>query len=268
MDAGVQLFRKELEIFSFVEISILWLSIEPLSEQLVFVSFHEGWDNVAGVNRVVLGRVFDSGLSDVLFNGEIVIRFLIRPINQRALLSLPYFFLPWNFRIEVLYFGLPLHLFLQQIVHGCDMVMTIVDNISSCLNGIKVILLHSFYHCFVGHYLVLANDYPLGLIFYLGQIIPLARPDLGDFKSCLRVNIENIAEDISGLSSQKFGHLKLASNNFLIQDAGVGVFKREIAAKHSINDNSAWPDVHVNAFVSLACDHFGSSVARWPACCF
>lgn len=140
--------------------------------------------------------------------------------------------------------------------------MPIVDYVGSCLHRVKVVFLHSFYYCLVRYDLILPYNYSFSFIFYLCQIIPFTCSNLWNLESGLRIDVKNISENVSSLCCQKLRHFELASDNFLIQNAGVRIFKRKIATKHSIDDNTTGPDIHINALITLTRDHFRSCVTR------
>lgn len=140
--------------------------------------------------------------------------------------------------------------------------MPIVDYVSPCLHRVKIVLLHSFYYCLIRYDLILPYNYSFSLIFYLCQIIPFTSSNLWNLESGLWINVENIAENVSSLCCQKLRHFELASDNFLIQNTGVGIFKRKITTKHGVDNDSTRPDIHIYALITLTCDHFRSCVTR------
>lgn len=75
------------------------------------------------------------------------------------------------------------------------------------------------------------------------------------------VGAEDLFEDFFGVGSQHFRFFVLSHHDFFVEFVGVGVFEGEEAAEHCIEDDAAGPDIDVGALISLACDHFGCSIA-------
>lgn len=71
--------------------------------------------------------------------------------------------------------------------------MPIINDISAGLYRIEIVFLHFFNDSFIWNNLVLADYNPLGLMFYLAQVVPFTGSDLWDFESRLWVYIQNVS---------------------------------------------------------------------------
>jgi hypothetical protein len=60
----------------------------------------------------------------------------------------------------------------------------------------------------------------------------------------------------------------LSCEYLFIESVGVFVFEREVSIEHGEENDSARPDIYLDTLVSLALDHFGSSIARRTTWCF
>lgn len=140
--------------------------------------------------------------------------------------------------------------------------MPVVDHVSPRLNRVHVVPFHQPYNLLVGLNLVLPHNDSLGLVLVTRCIVPFAFPDLIDFEPSFRVDVQNTSQNIFGISRQYFGQFKISSDDFFVQFICVGVFEREVAAQHGIQNDSARPNVCIKALIFFACDHLRSGIAR------
>lgn len=92
--------------------------------------------------------------------------------------------------------------------------------------------------------------------------------NVGNLKPFLRVRLEYLLNNVFVLCRYEPRNQEVARQNLLVQLVGVGVLKRQVAARHRVQDDPARPDVTAEAVVPLPCDHLGRSVARTATGCF
>lgn len=93
-------------------------------------------------------------------------------------------------------------------------------------------------------------------------------PDVFDGLSFDWVSVEYLFEHISGIIADVLGTVVLASQYFFVQRRCVRVFERQVPAYHGEQDDSARPDVHIDAVLGFTCYHLWCSIAWTAACSF
>jgi len=89
--------------------------------------------------------------------------------------------------------------------------------------------------------------------------------NLFEGESSRRVRVENFGDQVFALGGYVRWKGVLAIQYFLVQFVCVWIFKREVSAEHSVQDNATGPDVNFQPVVVLASYHFWSCVARTAA---
>jgi len=73
--------------------------------------------------------------------------------------------------------------------------------------------------------------------------------------SLLRVRHKDLRYEVFRFRRKELGKRILSSENLLIKVAGLLVFKRQVSAEHSIKDDTARPDIRLQAVILVASDH-------------
>ena len=93
-------------------------------------------------------------------------------------------------------------------------------------------------------------------------------PYIGDCYSCVGISVQNLLDKVSTSFRNETREKVVATQDFLVEFACIWVFKRQVAAGHSVENDAARPDVRIQAVISLPCYHLWSSVARRTASSF
>lgn len=87
-------------------------------------------------------------------------------------------------------------------------------------------------------------------------------PDIRYGYSGVWIRVQDKLDKISASFGNEARKEIVAGENLLVEFACIRVFKGEVTASHGVENNSARPDVSVQAVVSLASYHLRSRVAR------
>ena len=112
-------------------------------------------------------------------------------------------------------------------------------------------------------YPVLADNDALHLA-RLRLLVPFVRANLLDRVSLGWIRVEDLLDEVSARFADDARNKVVATQYLLVQLARVWILERQVAARHSVQDDASRPDVRVQTMVSLAGNHLGSSVA-WRA---
>lgn len=85
--------------------------------------------------------------------------------------------------------------------------------------------------------------------------------------SLSRINIQHLLNQILKLCADKLRKLILSRQYLFVQFCSIGIFKWQVSTDHRKQNDSARPDIHFQAIVLLAWNHFRWSVARRPTGC-
>lgn len=193
--------RKQFEIF-FIKKDIISFCgncchrLNGFVNELIFVSFNKRRYDVTNIHWVIFSWMLFTGLLSSFFAiWNIIIRFFIRSVNKWASLTLfvflfRRFYLFFVFRKSLIFcyeivlnrlgfrrrwcnrfwdllnqLSLTTEFNFHQVIKSSGMIMTIIDDICSGLNGINIIqLLHIFYDLFIGFDNILSNNDTLWFI--------------------------------------------------------------------------------------------------------
>ena len=78
------------------------------------------------------------------------------------------------------------------------------------------------------------------------------------------VSLQHLLDQILREGRHEAGDQEIACQNFLVKFIGVWVLKRQIPARHRVQDNSTGPNVGAQSVVPLASDHLRSCVTGRP----
>lgn len=109
-------------------------------------------------------------------------------------------------------------------------------------------------------YLILPNDDA----FHLNGVdlrVPVVLSDVSNVDAFGRVSIKDALHEIFEVAGKTRRDRIVAGENFLVEFVCVGVFERQVAAGHRVEDNTTGPDIREQSLVLFAGDHFGGSVA-------
>ncbi len=143
------------------------------------------------------------------------------------------------------------------------MVMPIVYDIVFylCLLDSDPHAFHRSDHSLVWHYSVSSHDNPRDFVPLSSKIIPFAVFYLVYLEPRIGVHIQDTPQHLLGVGSQHFRLLVFSRHDLFVELVGIGILKREVPAEHRVEDDSARPDIDVEALVSFAGDHLGSGIA-------
>lgn len=82
-----------------------------------------------------------------------------------------------------------------------------------------------------------------------------------------RIRIQNLLNEIPSRLRHIIRYTVVTIQNFLIKFVSIGIFKRQVAAKHGVQNDSAGPYINLKALIVLSSYHFGSGVAWTAASC-
>jgi len=168
--------------------------------------------------------------------------------------------------------GFPLFFLKQKVVGGCYLIVLVILNVGDCLVEIAVgrdprgdeAVLY-FREELVDHGdSVLADDNAFHVL-DLDDVVPFVAPYLGNGQSGGGVGVQNSFDQVFGGLRDKTWDQKVAVQDLFVQLACVWVFEGEVSAGHSVQNDSAAPDIRIETVVLLACDHFGRGVTRASA---
>ena len=72
---------------------------------------------------------------------------------------------------------------------------------------------------------------------------------------------------MGAIGRQELGYFEVSCHNLLVKVGSFRVFKRQEATDHGVEDDSAGPDIRLEAHVSLPGDHLWGRVAGRPTGC-
>jgi len=136
-----------------------------------------------------------------------------------------------------------------------------------CLFSVEALLFKALEHFSVDRDCMVAYDDALHGDFFT-QGVPHVSADVFHRLAPGGVGIQHVFEQIFALRGGPFGTGLLACEDLLLEGRRVGVFEGEVSTNHREQDDSAGPDVHLDAVLLLPCHHFRSGITRTPAGCF
>jgi hypothetical protein len=90
-------------------------------------------------------------------------------------------------------------------------------------------------------------------------------PDFIHSEPLLRVRVENSSDQVLALAAQELGQSVVGTHDFFVEIGGLGVFERQVATDHGVENHATAPDVGLESVVAFASNHFGSSITGRPA---
>ena len=114
----------------------------------------------------------------------------------------------------------------------------------------------------VHRYRVLANHNAWVVLTILNLFVPYMVLNIGDCETPSWVRIENSFDKIFAVFAHEFWNCVVSVEDLLVEHISLGVFKRQVAAYHSVENDSATPDVSRQAVVLLSSNHLWSRIAR------
>ena len=85
---------------------------------------------------------------------------------------------------------------------------------------------------------------------HVGMVPNLRNPD-----ASLGVRVQNLSNDVLALRGEELGHLVISGHDFLVEIGRLGVLKGQVASDHGVENDTARPDVSLEAVITLASDH-------------
>ena len=114
---------------------------------------------------------------------------------------------------------------------------------------------------------LLAREEAIGL--FVSELpIPGVLSDFVNTVALARLRLQNLRDEVRAISGQKTGDFEFPCHYFLVKVRRLRILERQEAAHHSVEDDTAAPDIALQALVLLACDHLRSSVAGRATCRF
>lgn len=86
-------------------------------------------------------------------------------------------------------------------------------------------------------------------------------------KSLGWVNCQNPFNEISTFWTHKFRNAEISIQNLLIERSSIWIFERQISTDHSKENNPTAPHIHIDSFITFACNHFRSGIAGRATSC-
>jgi hypothetical protein len=145
VNAACFLFGEEFHLVHFVEIIPFDCYLGDLAaDEFVFVGLDERGDDVAGIERIVAGGIlaFLGGLFALLQERLLLD---VGPKDEGAVAA----------DVPELRLGIAVHLPLEQVVVGGDVVVSVVDDVVPDLGGVHALLGHHMHQSLVGFDVVL-----------------------------------------------------------------------------------------------------------------
>ena len=153
-----------------------------------------------------------------------------------------------------------------QVVASSQRIVLVGFNVTTCVlfrSFIKLVLLKHDLQLFEIDWDGVFTNYDARVVLY---ILDLLEPDMGTnitcFETLCRVCIKDFCNQISAVRADEIRDSVVSVQDFLVQHVSFWVFKRQISADHSVEDDTTRPDVGGQAMVVLTGDHLRRSIAR------
>ena len=156
-------------------------------------------------------------------------------------------------------------LFEQQVIGGGDAVVLVGLNAPRGVIRVEAVLLQFLQDLLVDRDDVVPHDQSGFQWHAFGQLAPRMVVDLSDAVSLCGVDVQHLLYQILEVLAYKIREHEVSRKNLRVEFGSVVVLEGQGAADHGEEDDSARPDVHLQAVVLLAADHFGRGVAGRPA---
>ena len=152
---------------------------------------------------------------------------------------------------------------INQVVAGGDVVVSIVLDALLGVFTVKVKLLDNFAEQLIFHgHLLFAREQSLITVPVFHLQGPSVVSDVTNAIALLRVRVKDSPDQVLALGAEEFGHRVISRHDLLVEITRFRVLKRQVATDHCIKDYTRGPNVSPQTMIALACNHFGSCVAR------
>ncbi len=160
--------------------------------------------------------------------------------------------------------------FKQQVIRRCAVIMPVGFDTFLCKLILKAKLDCLFEDLIIDRNSVISdNDSIREVNSRRRHIPPSVFSDLFNVKSFGGISVQDISQHVLGVFRQEFRNLIFACQYFLIQLGRLRIFKWQTPTQHSIQDNTAAPNINHDSLISIfTLNHFRSSITRRPTCCF
>jgi hypothetical protein len=149
-------------------------------------------------------------------------------------------------------------------IRVCNRYKCIISYLTCRIFGVP----HHDNQCLIyGWYRVLSNydslEFPR-----LDLVEPFMSSNILDGDTSCRVSVQDLLDQILAALGNKTWDKVVTVQDFLIEFICVRIFKREIATRHSIENDTAAPNIRVQTIVAFTSNHLWSSIAWTSTCCF